>query len=172
MFLSKLKDINHIFLDVDGVLTNGRILVTEHGEQLRTFNVKDGYAIQYAIKAGLHVFIITGANSLGIQKRFQNLGVQEIHLGVTDKEAVFEQLRSKYAFEYTNCMFIGDDLPDLECMEKAGLAVCPSDAAEEIKNICHYVSTKTGGDGIVREMLEKVLKLQAKWHPDTHIKSL
>ncbi|NGF55042.1 HAD-IIIA family hydrolase [Parapedobacter sp. SGR-10] len=172
MFLTTLKNIKYVFLDVDGVLTDGRILVTETGEQLRTFNIKDGYAIQYAIKAGLQICIITGGKSLGVQKRFEALGVKEIHFGVSDKIAVLEDLRNKYGFQNQECLFIGDDLPDLTCMQQVGVTVCPADAAEEIKAISHYVSTRKGGEGIVREILEKILKLQGLWQPDTHIKSI
>jgi len=172
MFLTALKNIKYIFLDVDGVLTNGHILVTESGEQLRTFNIKDGYAIQYAIKSGLHVFIITGGKSLGVQKRFEALGVKEVHLGIADKITLFEQLRDKYNFQDHECLFIGDDMPDLPCMRKTGVAVCPADAAEEIKAISHYVSTRPGGEGVVREIIEKIMKLQGLWHNDSQIKSI
>ena len=172
MFLTALKTVKYIFLDVDGVLTNGHILTTESGEQLRTFHVKDGYAIQYAIKAGLFIFIITGGKSIGVQKRFEALGVTEIHLGVSDKMTVLEKIQDKYGFQDHESLFIGDDLPDYTCMRKVGVAVCPADAVEEIKTICHYVSTKSGGEGVVRDILEKIMKLQGNWHPDTHIKSL
>src|SRR5690606_18995924 len=172
MFLTRLKRVKYIFLDVDGVLTNGQILVTETGEQLRTFHVKDGYAIQYAVRAGLFIFIITGGRSLGVQKRFEALGVTEIHLGISDKAAVLEKLRGKYNFQAHECLFIGDDMPDYTCMREVGVAVCPADAVEEIKAICHYVSTKRGGEGVVRDILEKIIKLQGNWHPDTHIKSI
>ncbi|HMR20385.1 MAG TPA: HAD-IIIA family hydrolase [Sphingobacterium sp.] len=172
MVLTQLKKIKYIFLDVDGVLTDGRVLVNEEGEQWRTFSVKDGYAIQYAIKQGLRVIIITGARSLGVQKRFEGLGVQDIFLNISDKITLMEQLCEQYGFDYTECLFIGDDIPDLECMRKVGVAICPADAAEEIKKISHYVSTRVGGNGIVRETLEKVLKLQDKWHNDSQTKSV
>lgn len=172
MVLKQLKNVQYIFLDVDGVLTDGQVLVNEEGEQWRSFNVKDGYAIQYAIKQGLQLFIITGGKSIGIQKRFSGLGVHEVYLNVSDKLSLLEELRSKYDFDYGQCMFIGDDLPDLACMSRVAVAVCPADAAEEIKAVSNYVSIKKGGEGIVREVVEKVLKLQGKWHPDTQTKSV
>lgn len=172
MILSRFKNIKYVFLDVDGVLTDGRVLVNEQGEQWRTFNVKDGYAIQYAIKQGLHVIIITGGRSIGIQKRFEGLGVKEVFLSISDKLALLEQLQKQYGFDYSECLFIGDDLPDIACMRRVGIAICPTDAVEEIKQISHYVSVRAGGDGIVRETLEKILKLQGKWHVDPQTQSV
>src|SRR5690606_25371800 len=172
MVLKKLKNIQYIILDVDGVLTDGRVLVNEEGEQWRSFNVKDGYAIQYAIKQGIQVIVITGGMSTGILKRFSGLGVQEVYLNISDKLSLLKELQMKYEFAYEQCLFIGDDLPDLACMRQVGVAICPADAAEEIKAISHYVSIRKGGDGIVRETIEKVLKLQGKWHADTLTQSI
>lgn len=172
MIYTTLKTIKCIVLDVDGVLTNGDILVNEQGDQLRTFNVKDGYAIQYAVKQNVLIFIITGAKSLGIQKRFENLGVKEIHLGISDKLTLLITLAQKYNIGFLDILFIGDDMPDFSCMQSVGVAVSPSDAIEEIKKISHYISTKKGGEGVVREIIEKVLKLQDKWHNDVFTKSI
>lgn len=172
MVLKQLKNIEYIFLDVDGVLTDGRVLVNEQGEQWRSFNVKDGYAIQYAIKQGLRVVIITGGKSAGIEKRFLGLGVQDVYLNISDKLSLLKRLQIQYGFDYAQCLFIGDDMPDMECMRQVGVAICPADASEEIKAVSHYVSMKKGGEGVVRETLEKVLKLQDKWHHDTHTRSV
>lgn len=172
MIYTTLKTINCVVLDVDGVLTNGDILVTEQGEQLRSFNVKDGYAIQYAIKQGLYIFVITGARSQGVLKRFEGLGVQEVHLGISDKLTLLSSLLKKYSLSLENTLFIGDDMPDYACMKEVAVAVAPADAVEDIKKISHYVSVKRGGEGVVREILEKILKLQGKWHHDVFIKSI
>lgn len=172
MVLTKLKNIKCIVLDVDGVLTDGSILANESGEQLRTFNVKDGYAIQYAVKKGLEIFVITGAKSLGVQKRFEGLGVKEVHLGISDKMMLLDQLLDSYGFSFSDLMFIGDDMPDYSCMQLAAVAVAPADAVEDIKKIAHYVSVKKGGEGVVREMVEKVMRLQGIWHADTTIRSV
>lgn len=166
MIYTKFKNIKCVILDVDGVLTNGNILVTEEGDQLRTFNVKDGYAIQYAIKQGLEVFIITGAKSQGIQKRFEGLGVKKIFLGISDKWSVLPSLLDSYGYHLEEVLFIGDDMPDYMCMQKVGVAVAPADAIEDIKKISHYTSKLKGGEGIAREILEKILRLQNKWHMD------
>ncbi|MDR2284732.1 MAG: HAD-IIIA family hydrolase [Sphingobacterium sp.] len=172
MIYSTLKNIKCIVLDVDGVLTDGAILVNENGEQLRTFNVKDGYAIQYAVKQGLLVFVITGGRSQGVLKRMEGLHVPEIHLGVSDKLSLLEELATRYNLRLTDMAFIGDDMPDYSCMQQVGAAIAPADAVEDIKRISHYVSTKRGGEGIVREIIEKVLRLQDKWHTEVLIKSI
>lgn len=172
MIYSVLKNIKCVVLDVDGVLTNGRVLVNEQGEQLRTFNVKDGYAIQYAIRQGLLIFVISGARSQGVLKRLQSLLVQEIHLGVSNKLELLENLAERYGLSMEEMVFVGDDMPDYICMQRVGAAISPADAVEDIKKISHYVSTKKGGDGIVREIIEKILRLQNKWHPDVLIKSI
>lgn len=172
MIYTKLKSVKCIVLDVDGVLTNGNILVTEEGNQLRTFNVKDGYAIQYAIKQGLDIFVITGAKSLGIQKRFEGLGVKEIFLGISDKWAVMSSLLQRYQYTLTDVLFVGDDMPDYACMQQVGIAVAPSDAVEDIKKISHYISKFKGGEGVARDIIEKTLRLQGKWHMDVFTRSV
>lgn len=159
-------------MDVDGVLTDGAILVNENGEQLRTFNVKDGYAIQYAVKQGLLVFVITGGRSQGVLKRMEGLHVPEIHLGVSDKLSLLEELAARYGLSLADIAFIGDDMPDYSCMQQVGAAIAPADAVEDIKRVSHYVSTKRGGEGVVREIIEKVLRLQDKWHTEVLIKSI
>ncbi len=172
MIYSTLKNIKCIVLDVDGVLTDGAILVNENGEQLRTFNVKDGYAIQYAVKQGLLVFVITGGRSQGVLKRMEGLHVPEIHLGVSDKLSLLEELATRYGLRLADMAFIGDDMPDYSCMQQVGAAIAPADAVEDIKRVSHYVSTKRGGEGVVREIIEKVLRLQDKWHAEVLIKSI
>ena len=166
MIYSEFKEIKCVVLDVDGVLTNGNLMVTEQGDQLRTFNVKDGYAIQYAIKQGLKIFVITGAKSEGVKKRFEGLGVQETFLGISDKWTILQELMTKYNLTTQDIMFIGDDMPDYYCMQRVRIAIAPLDAVDDIKNISHYVSKFKGGEGVVREILEKILRLQGKWHLD------
>ena len=166
MIYTKLKNVKCVVLDVDGVLTNGDILVTEEGNQLRTFNVKDGYAIQYAIKQGLDVFVITGAKYQGVKLRFEGLGVKETFLGISDKWSLLRELLEKYDYNTEEVLFVGDDMPDYVCMQKVGVAVAPADAVEDIKKVSSYVSKLKGGEGVVREILEKLLRLQGKWHVD------
>jgi 3-deoxy-D-manno-octulosonate 8-phosphate phosphatase (KDO 8-P phosphatase) len=163
MFLQKLNEISSFVFDVDGVLTNGDILASETGELLRTFNIKDGYALQLAVKKGYHVCIISGGRGQAMQKRFENLGIKEIFLGVSDKVPVFEDFLLRNNLNAAEVLYMGDDLPDLEVMKLVGLPVCPSDASEEIKMIAQYISPYAGGRTAVRDIIEKVLKVQGKW---------
>ena len=172
MVLKKFAAIKAVVLDVDGVLTDGRLLVTEAGEQLRSFFVKDGYAMQLAIKMGLDIWVISGGKSDGVRKRLEGLGIQEIHLGVKNKMNVMTQLTEKHQLRLEDLMYVGDDMPDYDVMQVVGLAVCPSDAVDDIKTISHYMSPKRGGEGVVRDVLEKILKLQGRWGVQTEIKSV
>ncbi len=151
-------------LDVDGVLTDGSILVTNTGEEHRIMHTKDGYAIQHAVKQGYFVFVITGGKSEGVALRLQRLGAQEIHLGIHDKKAVLATLMTRYGLQPEQVVYMGDDLPDLAAMPLAGLIACPKDAVPEIKAIAHYHSPFDGGKACVRDLIEQVLRLQGKWH--------
>jgi 3-deoxy-D-manno-octulosonate 8-phosphate phosphatase (KDO 8-P phosphatase) len=163
MFLQELSKISSFVFDVDGVLTNGAILASETGELLRTFNIKDGYALQLAVKKGYHVCIISGGSGQAMQRRFENLGIKEIFLGVSDKVTVFEDFLKRNKLSAAEILYMGDDLPDLEVMKLVGMPVCPSDASEEIKKIAQYISPYAGGRTAVRDIIEKVLKVQGKW---------
>lgn len=163
MFLQKLKEINTFIFDVDGVLTNGDILASDSGEFLRTFNIKDGYALQLAVKRGFHVCIISGGKGQAMQKRFEGLGIKEIFLGVSDKVQVFQNFLEKYQVSATQVLYMGDDIPDLKVMQLVGLPTCPADAVPEIKAISQYISPYTGGKTAVRDIIEKALRVQEKW---------
>lgn len=172
MILKDFSRVKAVFLDVDGVLTDGTVQVTEQGEQLRTFSIKDGYAIQLAIKRGLFIAVITGGNSQGVLRRLQGLGVTEIFWGISNKEELMLKKITEYGFSLSDVVFVGDDMPDLACMKKVGIAACPHDAIEEIKQISAYISPRKGGEGCVRDILEKILKLQGKWGEDITVKSI
>jgi len=172
MILTDLSRVRAVFLDVDGVLTDGTVQVNEAGDQLRTFSIKDGYAIQLAVKKGLYIAVITGGNSQGVYKRLQGLGVKEVFMGESNKEKKMHELLQKHGIALGDALFMGDDIPDLDCMKKVGLAVCPLDAVEEIKQVSAYISPFKGGAGCVRDVLEKILKLQGKWNQDTEVKSI
>lgn len=163
MFLEKLKHIKAILLDVDGVLTNGNLLLTESGEQLRQFNIKDGYALQLAVKRGIKIAALSGARSKGVEHRLRGLGIQDVFLGLDSKIEVYKNYLAQHNLATEEVLFVGDDMPDLQVMTMAGLAVCPADAVEEIKAISHYISPKNGGEGCVRDIVEKVLKIQNLW---------
>jgi 3-deoxy-D-manno-octulosonate 8-phosphate phosphatase (KDO 8-P phosphatase) len=163
MFLEKLKHIKAILLDVDGVLTNGNLLLTESGEQLRQFYIKDGYALQLAVKRGIKIAALSGARSKGVEHRLKGLGIQDVFLGLDSKIEVYQNYLAQNNLSSKEILFVGDDMPDLQVMKLVGLAVCPADAVEEIKAISHYISPKNGGEGCVRDIVEKVLKIQNLW---------
>lgn len=163
MFLQQLRAITTLIFDVDGVLTTGDVLASESGEFLRTFNIKDGYALQLAVKRGYHVCIISGGGGEAMQKRFEALGIKNIYLGVSNKVAVFEQLLLKYQLTPAEVLYMGDDIPDYNIMKLVGLPTCPADAVEEIKALSTYISPCNGGRTAVRDIIEKVLKIQGKW---------
>lgn len=172
MILSKFKKIRCIVLDVDGVLTDGTIMVTESGEFLRSFNVKDGYAIQLAVKRGIKVFVISGGQSEGVFERMKRLGVDQIHLGISNKLSLLQKISSSERLKPDEILFVGDDIPDLESMRWCGVSVCPADAAEDIKKISSFISPFKGGKGVVRDIIEKILKLQDNWVAGKYVKSI
>ncbi|ETZ23321.1 HAD family hydrolase [Pedobacter sp. V48] len=163
MFLQKLKNITTLIFDVDGVLTNGDIIASDSGEFLRTFNIKDGYALQLAVKRGYLVCIISGGRGLAMQRRFEGLGIAEVFLGVSDKVDVFNSVLTKHNITAEEVLYMGDDIPDLSVMQLVGLPTCPSDAVPEIKAISEYISPYSGGKTAVRDIIEKVLKVQQRW---------
>lgn len=153
-------------LDVDGVLTDGQLMVQEDGHLLRSMNVRDGFAIKRAIQKGYIVAVITGGSSSGVLKRLQNLGVVDIYLRSEDKKVDLADLMSKYNLPKENILFMGDDLPDWEVMQMVGLPSCPADAVVEIMELSAYVSPITGGKGCVRDVIQKVMELNGQWRFD------
>ncbi|WP_026899118.1 KdsC family phosphatase [Daejeonella oryzae] len=167
MVLEKFKFIKAFVFDVDGVLTDGIVHVTESGEQLRQFNIKDGYALQLAIKRGFKIAVISGGHSQGVKIRLNGLGIDEVFLGADSKTEIYSEFLSKNSLSAEQVMYMGDDIPDLPPMQMAGIPVCPADAVSEIKEISLYISHRDGGKGCVRDVIEKVLKLQNKWMNET-----
>ena len=163
-YKEKLLDINTFIFDVDGVLTDGKVLVTTDGEMYRSVNTKDGYAIKLAIEKGFKIIIISGGLNEGVKKRFKSLGVIDIYLGAENKIEIFNQIIKHTKIDINRIVYMGDDIPDLEVMKKVGLSCCPSDAAPEIKDISDYISYKKGGKGCVRDIIEQTLRVQNKWN--------
>ncbi len=161
-FKQKLHTVTSFIFDVDGVLTNGSLLVMQ-GELHRIMNIKDGYALKEAVLAGFQVFIISGGKSESVRKRLSDLGLKNIYLGVENKKEKLEEIIDEFGLKPENILYMGDDLPDYEVMKICGVACCPSDAAPEIKLVSHYISTLKGGDGCAREVIEQVMRLQNKW---------
>ncbi len=161
--LAYFQKVKICIFDIDGVLTDGSIHVTTSGEQLRTFNIKDGFAIVKAQEAGIPIAIISAGNNEGARKRMEYLGVNHIFLGVKNKIETLEKLLADYHYTFEDVLYMGDDLPDAQILRKVALPTCPADAANDIFGLCKYVSTKEGGRGAVRDVLEKVMKAQGKW---------
>jgi 3-deoxy-D-manno-octulosonate 8-phosphate phosphatase (KDO 8-P phosphatase) len=149
--------------DVDGVFSDGILVLNPDGELTRSMNIKDGFAVQLAVRKGFPVGIITGSNSESIRKRFSTLGVESVYLKSSRKLDDFTDFCKKYDLAPENVMYMGDDLPDYPVMEKAGFPVCPKDAVSEIKQIARYISDRNGGKGCVRDVIEQVLRTQDKW---------
>lgn len=162
-YKTKLRNITTFCFDVDGVFTDGIVILAKNGDQWRTANVRDGYAVQLAIKKGYRIAIITGGRSEEVRKRFEGLGVTDVFLGSSNKVHVFEDYLRTHGLRHEEVCYMGDDIPDYRVMKDVGLAVCPNDAAPEIRDICAYVSPKKGGEGCVRDILEQTMKVQGKW---------
>ena len=161
--LSKIKA---IVFDVDGVLSRETITMNINGEPMRTVNIKDGYAIQLAMKMGLRIVILTGAASESIRVRYENLGVNDIYMRCGVKISVYDEFLAKYGYNDSEIIYMGDDIPDYQVMKRCGCPVCPADACPEIKAISCYISDKTGGNGCGRDIIEQVLIAQGKWLSD------
>jgi len=162
-FKEGLQHIKAFIFDVDGVFTDGTLYLFREGEFLRAVNIKDGYALQHAVKQGYYIGVISGGKSEAVRERFKRLGVTDIYLGVSDKVEAFKDFYYKYDISPQEVLYMGDDIPDLEVMTQVGMATCPADAVEEIKQVASYISAYPGGKGCVRDVLEQVLKLQGKW---------
>ncbi len=147
-----------LILDVDGVLTDGTITYTPFGTEVKSFNVKDGFGIVRALKEGLKVALISGRYSSLVEKRFRELGVEEIHQGIEDKMEVYGYLKEKFSLKDSQIAAMGDDIPDIPILKTCGVSGAPKDAVPEVKLIVDFVSTKEGGKGAVREFIDFLLK--------------
>jgi 3-deoxy-D-manno-octulosonate 8-phosphate phosphatase (KDO 8-P phosphatase) len=162
-FKEDLKRVKAFIFDVDGVFSSSEIILHPSGELMRTMNIKDGFALQYTVKKGYIIGIITGGNSESVKVRFQNLGVKDIYLKSHVKMDDFNDFIKKHNLDPSEILYMGDDLPDYDVMKRVGFPTCPSDAVEEIRAISKYISDKPGGEGCVRDVIEQVLKLHGKW---------
>ena len=158
-----LTRIKAFVFDVDGVLSREVIPLSPDGDPMRTVNIKDGYALQLAVKKGYHVAIITGAYTEAVRVRFSRLGITHIYLKSAIKIRDYQDFLSKTGVQQEEVMYAGDDIPDYEVMRLAGLPVAPADAAPEIKQIAKYISSRKGGEGVARDVIEQTLKAQGHW---------
>ncbi|MDY5858661.1 MAG: HAD hydrolase family protein [Porphyromonas sp.] len=158
-----LRQIRAFVLDMDGVVSATVSPVDPSGMPMRTVNVKDGYAMQYAVKQGFMLAVISGGESLAMRYRFENLGVQYIYMRAKDKVARLEELIEATGIPAEAMAYIGDDVPDVPVMRRVGLAVAPADAVPEVKAVAHYISPYDGGYGVVRDLIEQTMKAQGVW---------
>lgn len=160
---ARARRIKMILMDVDGTLTDGTLAVLPDGEEVKSYNVKDGLGIFLAQLAGLKVGIITGKNSKGLEKRAERLKITELYQGVIDKRPVFEKILEKHQLKPQEVAYIGDDLGDLEVMKCVGLAAAVGDAHRFVKKQAHFICKKEGGRGAFREFIDFVIGAQKKW---------
>ena len=162
-FKEDLRKVKAFIFDVDGVFSSADLILFPSGDLVRTMNIRDGYAVQYAVKKGYPVGIITGGNSEAVRTRFQRLGISDIYMTSHNKMDDFRLFMNKHRLLPEDILYMGDDIPDYEVMQQVGFPVCPSDAVEEIKSVSRYISDRSGGQGCVRDIIEQVLRLHGKW---------
>lgn len=162
-YKQKLNNITTFIFDVDGVLTDGSLILLPTGEMVRTMNTKDGYAMQLAIKKGFRIAVISGGRDKMVEARLKYLGLTDIYLGANDKMDAFHDLLFSYNLKADEILYMGDDMPDMEIMKEVGLSTCPKDAVPDIRKIAEYISPFDGGKGCVRDVIEQTLKVQSKW---------
>jgi 3-deoxy-D-manno-octulosonate 8-phosphate phosphatase (KDO 8-P phosphatase) len=162
-FKQKLSTVKALIFDVDGVLSPDMIPMHPNGEPMRMANVKDGYAMQLAVKKGFIIGIITGGRTESVRMRYENLGVKNVYMGASVKMESFHDFLQKNNLTAADILYMGDDIPDYEVMKVVGTPVCPRDAMTEIKEISCYISPFKGGEGCARDVIEQVMKAQHKW---------
>lgn len=158
-----LEKIKAIAFDIDGVLSAETITLHPSGEPLRTANIKDGYALQLAVKQGIHVAIITGGNTDAVRTRYSKLGVTDLYMGSSVKIHDYRAWRDGLGLKDEEILYMGDDIPDIEVLQTVGLPCCPADAVPEVKAVCKYISQKIGGHGCGRDVIQQVLKAKNLW---------
>jgi len=161
--LELFTPIRTFVFDVDGVLTDGTLLATEDGHMLRRMNIKDGFAMQLAIKKGYKIWVISGGKSEAVRVRLNRLGVMDVHIGIETKKELLLEIAEESRTPFESILYMGDDIPDYAAMQLCGLPCCPADAVAEIKGVSKYISPVKGGEGCVRDVVEKVLKLNGDW---------
>lgn len=161
--LEQFKGIETFIFDVDGVLTDSKVLVTEEGHLLRSMSIRDGYALKTAVRQGYNVVVITGGRSEGVRLRLEGLGIKDIYTGISDKLTAYEDYISKKRLDERKILYMGDDLPDLPVMRRVWVPTCPADAQPELFEVATYISPNKGGEGCARDVIEKVLRLNGEW---------
>jgi 3-deoxy-D-manno-octulosonate 8-phosphate phosphatase (KDO 8-P phosphatase) len=160
-----LRKVKLFVFDVDGVLTNGEVLLDAAGEMTRNSHVRDSLAIRLALQAGLKVIIISAGSSQKVKERYEYLGVKDVFMKAFTKYPILESYLEKHNIDVSEVLYMGDDMPDYECLLNVGVATCPRDAYFEVREICDYISTIDGGRGAVRDVVEQTMRVQGLW-PD------
>jgi len=161
--IEKIKNVRLLILDVDGVMTDGKIIIDNLGNEAKHFHVRDGHGIKVLIRAGIDVVLLTGRNSGVVEHRAKELGIREVHQGVHDKLSICEKILESKSLRYENIAFIGDDIVDVPVLKRAGFSVAVADAAEHVKKFVDHITKNAGGNGAVREICEMILHAQNKW---------
>lgn len=169
-----LEGISTFIFDVDGVFTDSNIILMPNGEQLRTMSTRDGFAVQYAVKKGYNICIITGGKSEAVIKRFVQLGIKEenIHIGIKDKTSVLKNYMENNKLKKEQVLYMGDDIPDYQAMQLAGIVTCPKNSVPEILEIADYISHIDGGKGCVRDIIEQTMRVHKNWFITSKIASI
>jgi 3-deoxy-D-manno-octulosonate 8-phosphate phosphatase (KDO 8-P phosphatase) len=162
-YKEKLIKIKNFVFDVDGVFTDGSIIVDNSGNELRVFSTRDGIAVKLATDKGYNFCVISGGKNEGVRKRLNKLGIKNVYLGVNNKKEVFKSFMNDNNLKTTETMFMGDDIPDIQILKMVGLSCCPNDAANEVREVVDYISIKKGGEGCVRDIIEQILTIQKNW---------
>ena len=166
-----LPQITTFIFDVDGVLTNGKVLITSEGEMYREMDTKDGYALKCALDQGFKVCIISGGTNEGVRNRLRALGIYDIYLGAHHKGDPFQDVLDSYELSPDEILFMGDEMHVIEVMEQVDVAACPQDAVADVKAVSNYISHKKGGEGCVRDIVEQTLRVQGKWRKNIGAKN-
>lgn len=156
---------------MDGVLTDGQLIVFDKNNWYRQMCVRDGYALQFAAKMGFKILVVSGSDAPPVTERLHELGISEVFMKVKNKKEFLQKYFSERSLSFEHALFMGDDIPDLHALKLCAIASCPSDAVAEIKSVCNYISPFKGGSGCVREVIEKVMKLNGKWTENIDISS-
>jgi 3-deoxy-D-manno-octulosonate 8-phosphate phosphatase (KDO 8-P phosphatase) len=159
----KLKSVKLLMLDVDGVLTDGKIIYNDRGEEIKAFNVRDGHGLKLLMRAGIEIALITGRKSKVVLHRARDLGIKKVYQGVINKIEIYEKILKEKKLKDINVGFVGDDLVDIPVLKRVGFSAAVGDAIPEVKKVVDYVASKKGGEGAVREICELLLKVQNKW---------
>jgi 3-deoxy-D-manno-octulosonate 8-phosphate phosphatase (KDO 8-P phosphatase) len=159
----KIRTICLLVLDVDGVMTDGKIIIDDMGRETKNFDVKDGHGIKILMRYGIDVVLLTGRQSAVVEHRAKDLGIRDVHQGILNKLEIFEEILQRKSLSYENIAFIGDDIVDIPLLKRVGFSVAVADASEDVKKCVDYISRNKGGDGAVREVCELILRAQGKW---------